>query len=161
MWLNNLRISEKKSLSSVEFLVLANTVSASYIEAQYILKSINDQINHWNTTPGSIYPVLHRLTNCGLLEQNKLNKMQFKISIKGASFLISTIRVFQDNYESTASYFTSILRGFINLDPLQSIDMLEKFQGKASLFMGKMEDLKIEATEATKREKWKEIDIKF
>lgn len=159
MWLNNLRITDKKSMSSSEILVLANTVSDDFLEGQEILNNINNQIPLWGPTAGTIYPILHRLVDLQLLDRHPQDKMLFKISDKGSMFLVSTIRAFQDNYESTSAFFASILNGFIKVDPIQSIELLQKFQEKAKLFTKKMNTLELQAKQNADENNWTDVSV--
>jgi len=161
MWLNNLRINEKKSLSPVEFLVLANCISNDYVPANEILAKINDQFSNWNSTAGTIYPILHRLTDLSLLEQDENTKLSFKISNKGAEFFISTLHDFEDHFELTSSFFKSIIQAFINVDPIQSKKLLNNFQAKTDKFKEEIKKMEKEAEIKKKEDNWTEVNIEF
>ncbi len=104
MWLNNIKLNDKKVLSPVEFLVLANSISDEYQGANTILQNINNQIEHWAGTPGTIYPVLHRLRKLQLLDLDPDKKLSFRTSEKGLHFFISTIHSFEEHFDSNRSF---------------------------------------------------------
>lgn len=161
MWLNNLRINDKKSLSPVEFLVLANCVSGDYLSAQQILAKINNQFSNWSSTAGTIYPILHRLTDLLLLEKDENSKLSFKISNKGAEFFISTLHEFEDHFEQTSSFFKSIIQAFITVDPIQSRKLLDSFQMKTDKFKGEIKNMEKEAELKKVEDNWTEVKVDF
>lgn len=161
MWLNNLRINDKKSLSPVEFLVLANCVSGDYLSAQQILAKINNQFSNWSSTAGTIYPILHRLTDLLLLEKDENSKLSFKISNKGAEFFISTLHEFEDHFELTSSFFKSIIQAFITVDPIQSRKLLDSFQMKTDKFKGEIKNMEKEAELKKVEDNWTEVKVDF
>lgn len=161
MWLNNIRISEKKALSPVEFLVLANCISEDYQSAPNILHKINNQIDHWQGTPGTIYPILHRLKDLELMDQDKESKLSFKTSKNGTHFFVSTIRAFEDHYDSNRSFFVSIIRSFMRVDPILSKKILDKFKEKSLRFLEIINELDDEADRIKKEENWSEVDVIF
>ncbi len=161
MWLNNLRINEKKVLSPVEFLVLANCVSDKYIKANEILNNINSQIKHWETTAGTIYPILHRLRDYSLLEEDPNQKLAFKISQKGIEFFISAVCAFEEHYETDTSFFMSIIRSFIKLDPVRAEEILKIYQRKINEFLKDLNDLQKEVEEQKRTNGWVTIPVTF
>ena len=155
MWINIIR-DKDKPLSAVELLVLTS-VPEIPTKATDVMDQMNKKSIHWIAEKGSVYPILHRLTERGLL--NIQDKMIFSRSAMGSSLLLSSFNEIMIQFESVISYFQNISENLVETDPLKSRSLLEKLSKSSSRLISDIDKLIIKSDEVVKRDNWKQLTI--
>ncbi len=155
MWINIIR-DQDKPLSAVELPVLTSVPEVP-TKASEVMDQMNDKSTHWKAEKGSVYPILHRLTERGLL--NIQDKMIFSRSAIGSSLLLSSFNEIMIQFESVVSYFHNIAENLVETDPLKSRSLLEKLSSSSTQLISAVDKLIIRSDEVVKRDNWRKLSI--
>ena len=153
MWLRRIRFS-KKSLSSVEFLVLI-LVPEREIDAKELISNLNKQFHHWKAERGTIYPILHRLDRYGLLEISEENgKMQFRRTNSGTNLILDQIDSFKNQIETNFEFVCAILKSIQDDNPYTFSELKDFYKKQLTKSLEQLEEL-----EESESDQWKEVKL--
>lgn len=115
MWLNAFS-KDKKVLSPIELLVLG-TVQKESLSAKQISDRLLDSTSEWQPASGTVYPILHRLTDRGFLHRSKGNRINFRRSHMGNIFLSSILKPLKVQIEESNRFYLAILNSLLKVQP--------------------------------------------
>ena len=157
MWVNIIR-DQEKPLSPVE-LITVTAIPDHYVEASDVLDALRQTSTHWQPERGSIYPVLHRMVQRGLLRQAADGRMAFRRTQAGSQFLSSQFPSLTIQIEAMTQYLGNIASGLIEIDPISAAEFLDDFQTITENLQEKIAVLKTEAEEIAKRDNWHRVKV--
>jgi len=136
MWLKAFQ-SDDKLLSESEFWILT-VVPDSYVSPSEIMDRLYRQTRDWTPKPGTIYPILHRLSDVELLDKSEDDGLSFRRSGKARIFLSSIAKPLRVQVLETCNYYTQILHNLAELDqpPVRYYEILAALS-KAAIGFGK------------------------
>lgn len=141
MWLKAFE-SDGKILSESEFWILS-LVRDDFESPNAIMDRLTDSTQEWTPKPGTVYPILHRLTEAHLLDRIEDGSLSFKRSEVGKLFLSSISKPLRTQLKETLNYYNNILGNLADFDPIPARyeDLLRDLSGSLISFAKKVEDL--------------------
>ena len=116
MWINAFAV-DNKVLSPIELLVLATVP-----EAKATPKDISDRLINstevWNPAAGTLYPILDRLNESGLLVKTKDKHLQFARSDKGSAYLTTILKPLFVQIRESQQYYLHLIKSISHLRPI-------------------------------------------
>ena len=149
MWLNAFS-KDNKVLSPIELLVLA-TVQKESLSAKQISKMLLDSTSEWRPAAGTVYPILHRLTERGFLYRSKGDRINFRRSHMGNTFLTSILKPLKVQIEESNQFYVAILKSILKAQPTpiglhEFIDDIEEI---VKQYLQSIQEIKIEASKVS------------
>ena len=140
MWLNAFEMG-KKPLSPIELLVLTS-VPEENTSSNQILELLANRTLEWNQKPGTVYPVLHRLVNYGLLTKNRDRRIHFRRTDKGTIYLSSILKPLKVQIKETNNYYKRIIKTLLTNNPVpiglhQFLEEIEEMYTDLTSILGK------------------------
>ncbi len=159
MWIGLLRHGGK-TVSPVELIALLTVDDTDFTSSTDILANLDQSTAHWKPERGTVYPVLHRLAEKGLLIKGELDgKLAFKRSEKGTSFLRARFPEIAMQLEAITKYFETVAEHVISIDPIKSIEFLDMAEKASAALAERISQLKKRAGELVKEQGWREVQL--
>jgi DNA-binding PadR family transcriptional regulator len=117
MWLKAFQTEEGKLLSESELWILT-LVGDNFESPAMIMDRLLERTREWTPKPGTVYPILHRLTDAKLLDKIEDGGLSFKRSNTGRLFLSSITKPLRAQLSETLNFYQDILRNLANLEDL-------------------------------------------
>lgn len=116
MWNQKVEITKGKTITQLELLVLAVIESDDSITPSQVIHRIASSFKNYNPQRGTIYPILHRLTDDEFLELNEEGKKSFSRTKLGSHALLLSIETILESFENIVEYFKIITETTISED---------------------------------------------
>jgi len=159
MWLQNLKLDDRKSLSPIELLVLTTIKSQNFENATEVISRLNVDLPTYNAERGTIYPVLKRLEGAHLLERGEGKKMEFRRTPRGTSFLSSISKKILDQIDASTKYFHLLSTSMVEIDPSMAVDILISFKNKSDDLSAQIEKGIEMARKLIREDNWVEVPL--
>ena len=145
MWLNAFS-KDKKVLSPIELLVLA-TVPKESLSPKQISERLLDSTSEWQPASGTIYPILHRLTDRGFLDRSKGNRINFRRSQMGNTFLTSILKPLRVQIEESNQFYIAILISILKVQPtpIGLHEFMDEIEDTTKNYLQKVQEIKNES----------------
>jgi DNA-binding PadR family transcriptional regulator len=145
MWLNAFS-QKQKVLSPIELLVLA-TVTKESLSPKEISERLLDSTSEWRPASGTIYPILHRLAERGLLDKSKGKRINFRRSQIGNTFLTSILKPLKVQMEESNQFYLAIVNSILKVQPLPIglQDFLDEIEVSVAKYLQNIQTIKSEA----------------
>lgn len=146
MWLNAFS-KDSKVLSPIELLVLA-TVQKESLSAKQISQRLLNSTSEWQPASGTIYPILHRLTDRGFLDRSKGNRINFRRSHMGNTFLTSILKPLKAQIEESNRFYLAILNSILRVQPVPIglHEFMDEMENTAEQYLQSIHEIKSEAS---------------
>ncbi|MHA2100134.1 MAG: PadR family transcriptional regulator [Candidatus Kariarchaeaceae archaeon] len=145
MWLNAFS-KNQKVLSPIELLVLA-TVPRESLSAKQISEKLLDSTSEWRPASGTVYPILHRLSERGFLDKSKGNRINFRRSQMGNTFLTSILKPLKVQMEESNRFYLAILNSILKVQPtpIGLHEFLDDIEDSTTKYLQNVQSIKSEA----------------
>ncbi len=116
MWNQKIEITKEKSITQLELLVLAVIDPDDTITPSQVIHRIASSFKNYNPQRGTIYPILHRLTDDEFLKHNQIGKKSFTRTKLGSHALLLSIETLLESFENIVEYFKIVTESTISED---------------------------------------------
>lgn len=149
MWLNAFA-KDSKVLSPIELLVLA-TVQKENLSAKEISEKLINSTSEWRPASGTIYPILHRLSDRGFLYRSKGNRINFRRTHMGNTFLTSILKPLKVQIEESNRFYLAILHSILKVQPtpIGLHEFMDDIEDIAKQYFHGIQEIKNEASKVS------------
>ena len=166
MWLNAIEWKDKenqKVFSETELLILATVPNDHFSQSTEIIDDLRRKTLEWIPKSGTVYPILNRFAELGLLQKDDSSRSSYQRSDAGDAVLSSILKPLKVQIAESFNYYGTILEMIVPLLPFDSViyQTLKEIEGMNNRFESR---LKIIARDVKKREIESEaydVPIKF
>ncbi|MCE7737076.1 MAG: PadR family transcriptional regulator [Candidatus Heimdallarchaeota archaeon] len=146
MWLNAFS-KDQKVLSPIELLVLG-TVRKENLSAKQISDRLLDSTSEWQPASGTVYPILHRLTERGFLHRSKGNRINFRRTHMGNIFLASILKPLKVQIEESNRFYLAILNSLLKVQPapIGLHQFMDEIEETTNQYLQSIQEIKSQAS---------------